>query len=134
MIRTPGYLVLLVCLTPLVGCTPSALDGTFNSPDPAAKLNAIKTAGINRDATAIPHLIQQLESDDPSVRLFAIGALERITGTRLGYIPYDPPTKRRAAIEGWLRAYHADDYSGSTAAESVKPIDPINEPVTTAAP
>ena len=110
----------------LPACAPSALEGTFNSPDPAAKLNAIRRAGIERDRSAIPRLIEQLDSDDPSVRMFAIGALDRITGTRLGYNYYDPPAERRAAVDRWVRAYHEHrfDPAAQPAAHAAAPPEP----------
>jgi 23S rRNA A2030 N6-methylase RlmJ len=45
-----------------------------------------------------------LGSDDPAVRLYAIVALEKITGERRGYSPYDPPYEREQAIERWVAA------------------------------
>ena len=74
----------VACLVMLCGCAPPpASEGGFDSPDPAAKLYAITIAGQRKDRSAIPHLIEQLDSDDIAVRMFAIGSLELITGTRL---------------------------------------------------
>lgn len=77
----------------------------FNANDPGAKLAAIIEAGREKDRSAIPHLIEQLESDDQAVRMYAILALERITGTRRGYRYYAPPAERQNAIRRWVRAY-----------------------------
>ena len=85
----------------MVACTPRAREGGFHAADPAAKLYAIHRAGDRRDAGAVPDLIEQLDHDDPAVRMLAIGALERITGERHGYDPSAPPAARRAAIEQW---------------------------------
>jgi len=49
-------------------------------------------------------LVEQLDSDDPAVRVFAINALERITGERLGYNPYANEVARRSAIDAWADA------------------------------
>lgn len=76
----------------------------FDSPDPGAKLRAILDAGGTKDVSAIPALVEQLASDDPAVRLCSIIALDRITGTRLGYSPYAPDAQRRAAVNQWARA------------------------------
>lgn len=96
----------------LGGCAPPpASEGGFNSRDPAAKLYAIQRAGEQRDRSAIPHLIEQLNSDDEAVRMFAIISLEKITGTRLGYSPYDPAWKREPAVGKWVAAYKNGEFA-----------------------
>jgi len=62
---------------------------------------AITNAGNSEDRTAIPDLIEQLESHDPGARLLAIRALERITGTTLGYDHADSIWSRAAGIRKW---------------------------------
>lgn len=90
----------------LVACAePPISEGGFDAADPGSKLYAITRAGQRQDASAIPNLIQQLDSDDAAVRMYAIGALHRITGERKGYVYYAPQTDRDAAIERWLAAY-----------------------------
>lgn len=95
-------MVLLLAMLP--ACGPRASDGDFDSDNPAAKLYAIRRAGEERDRSKIPKLVEQLDSDDPAVRMLAIGALERITGQRHGYNPYASPQDRRAAVEAWEQA------------------------------
>ena len=92
-------LVVLIAAVP-VGCAPPASRGGFNSDNPASKLYAIRRAG--RSDT--PQLVEQLNSDDPAVRMMSIHALEQITGTRLGYHPYGSEADRRSAIEAWVQA------------------------------
>lgn len=87
---------------------PPARDGGFNSPDPASKLYAIRRAGREQDRSKIPDLIQQLNSDDAAVRMFAIQALEKIDGTRRGYDPYASAGLRAEAIRAWLESYPPD--------------------------
>jgi hypothetical protein len=90
----------------LVACAePPMSEGGFDAADPGSKLYAITRAGQQKDASAIPDLIQQLDSDDAAVRMYAIGALHRITGERKGYVYYAPQADRDAAIERWLDAY-----------------------------
>ena len=91
------------------GCAPRASDGGFHSANPGAKLYAIRQAGHTADRTAIPHLIEQLDSDDMAVRMYAIGALERITGTRRGYVYYESPAKRQPAVDPWVAAYRSGE-------------------------
>lgn len=77
----------------------------FDSPEPASRLRAITQAARERDASAIPDLIRALESDDPAVRLFAIRALERVTGETRGYDHAAPESRRREAVDRWA-AWH----------------------------
>lgn len=89
----------------LVGCRPPAARlGGFDSLDPASKLYAVRRAGEARDRGAVADLVEQLDSDDPAVRMFTINALERITGERLGYDPYAGPAGRREAADAWAQA------------------------------
>ena len=88
----------------LASCGPAAIDGGFDSPNPAAKMYAIEHAARVGDRSAICQIIEQLDSDDPAVRLLAIGALERLTGRTYGYRHFDPPQQRREAIDRWVEA------------------------------
>jgi hypothetical protein len=96
--------VVLTVLSVLSGCGPRASQGGFDSDNPAAKLYAIRDAGARRDTAAIPKLVEQLTSDDPAVRVFAIEALERITGERLGYNPSADLLVRAEAVDRWEQA------------------------------
>lgn len=98
----------------LAGCTPPASEGGFDSPDPASKLYAIHRAGEQNDRAAVPQLVQQLDSDDPAVRMMSIDALERITGERMGYNPYGPLPERREAIERWVEAVREERFSATS--------------------
>lgn len=102
--------------TVLGGCTPRADVGGFDSPDPQSRLYAILRAGNDKDRSALPHLIDALGSDDQAVRLYAIQALERITGQRKGYVYYAPPARREEAIRRWLEAYRNGELGESGAA------------------
>lgn len=84
----------------LSGCIPSTPRG-FDSPDPTSRLVAISEAGESGDASAVPDLIEQLESNDPGARLLAIRSLERITGETLGYHYADPWWSRANAVRRW---------------------------------
>ena len=101
----------------LAGCAPAVSEGGFDAPDPASRLYAIREAGQERNLEAVPHLIESLNSDDPVVRMFAIRALERTTGRRLGYDPYGTEVERQAAINRWVEAHEA----GLTRADGTNP-------------
>lgn len=97
-------LVLFILLPMLAGCGPSATAGGFDSANPAAKLYAIEQAARVNDRSAIPRIVEQLESDDPAVRSLAISTLERMTGETYGYRDFDPPSVRQAAVQRWVNA------------------------------
>ena len=79
--------------------------GGFGSPEPGARLVAIMQAAHDRDQSAIPHLIESLDSDDSAVRLMAIGTLEELTGQTLGYRHEDPLWRRDQAVDRWVAWY-----------------------------
>lgn len=112
----PGFFLLTVALA---ACSPPpASEGGFHSPDPASRLYAIHRAGEQRDRRAVPDLVEQLDNDDPVVRLMTIQALDRITGTRLGYNPYAPPAQRREAIDRWVAAVHERRFTSSESSDN----------------
>ncbi len=102
-----GRLCLLIGLLHLPACAPPISEGGFDAPDPGSKLYAIHRAGVQRDVTAIPRLIEQLESDDPAVRQFADQALRIITGKEMGFRHFDPPHLRQPAVGRWQEAYQS---------------------------
>lgn len=91
----------------LASCT-QAPEADFNSPEPAARNAAIVRAASLRDEGAIPDLVRMLESDDPATRLLAITALERLTGTSLGYDHAASEPARRAGVDAWRARGRAD--------------------------
>lgn len=94
----------MIAMTIMGGCGPKASEGGFDSDNPAAKLYAIRDAGERKDTTAVPQLVEQLDNDDPAVRVFAIEALERITGQRMGYNPNVSRHDRAKAVNRWEQA------------------------------
>lgn len=120
-------LIVIVGLSFLTACTPRASEGTMNSDNPASRLYAIQRAGEERDASAVPQLVESLDSDDPAVRMMAILALEKITGTRRGYDPYAPAMQRHAAVEAWREAVESGN--SPTATVTDPPATASNPPV-----
>lgn len=74
--------------------------GGFDSDNPATKLYAIRQAN-HED---LSQLVEQLDSDDPAVRMMAIQSLQRLTNTRLDYNPYGSIVSRRLQIKAWTKA------------------------------
>jgi len=97
----PGKCLLLV-IAAAGGCGPSMPRG-FDSPEPAARMDAIVDAARRSDRSAVPRIVPLLDSDDPATRLLAIETLERLTGETFGYDYAAPPADRVAAVERWRR-------------------------------
>lgn len=95
--------ILLVSPLTLFACSQPSMTGGFDSPNPAAKMHATIQAVRMGDRSAVRQIVEQLDSDDPAVRLLAIMALERLTGQTLGYEHEAPKWDRDAAIERWVR-------------------------------
>ena len=69
--------------------------------DPTVKIAGIKQAVARKDRAALPALVEQLDSDDPAVRLFALEALERFAGERFGYEYYFDEQQRKPSLAKW---------------------------------
>ena len=114
--------ILILVLAAPAGCgAPRASEGGFDSPNPASRLYAIRLAGQQRDASAIPDLIESLESDDQAVRMMAIIALEQVTGTRMGYDPYARQPARQVTADNWTRAWRAGRFDSLQSGQGKQP-------------
>lgn len=94
---------MLIGMTALLAgaCTAPASEPDFDAAAPAPRLQAIQQAGAQRDPAATRSLIEQLDSDDPAVRMLAYEALRRIDDTEHGFHHGDPAPERRDAIARW---------------------------------
>ena len=99
--RIAALLLLLIATGSSAGCAGSGPVVGLKSDEVAGRIQAMKLAAQRRDQSAVPALVLALESDDPAERLFAIEALERITGTNLGYHYYDSDAARAQAVRRW---------------------------------
>jgi len=95
--------LLAISVVLLAGC--GGRDISFNSKDPGGRIQAATEAAANNDQSAIPDLIEMLDSDDPAARFVAIGTLERFTGQTFGYDYADPEWERRQAVDRWVAWY-----------------------------
>jgi len=98
----------------VVGCV-GARDSAvrqLESPDPSDRILAIIELTERNDdritgggpegrGSIVPLLVDRLEDEDEGVRFFAIVALEKLTGTRMGYRYGDPDHLRREAVQRW---------------------------------
>src|SRR5947209_6868692 len=101
------------CAAAACGCTPHDPQ-RIGATDPTNNIPAIQQAAREKDRQAIPGLVQQLDSDDPAVRFYAIEALRKLTGETFGYRFYDDTEQRRPAVARWKR-YVAAMKEGRTA-------------------
>jgi hypothetical protein len=76
---------------------------TVTHDDPGIKIPAIKKAVREKDRSVVPRLVEELSSDDPAVRFYAIGALEELTGQTLGYQYFEDDEGRKPAIQKWKK-------------------------------
>lgn len=104
--RTTPRLAAALWVTLLASCGPT-IRPDFNSPEPAARNDAIVNAAATKDRAAVPDLVRMLESDDPATRCLAINALDAIVGERLGYDGADDEMTRKAAIARWKARFPA---------------------------
>lgn len=101
-------LVAMFAVSLLAGaCQAPRPDPDVRHPDPSVKIPAMKKAVREQDRAAIAPLIDDLDNDDPAVRLYAIEALERMTGETHGYQYWDDAKDRAPAIMRW-RAWLAE--------------------------
>lgn len=98
-LKTGSILVALGLLAG--GCTAPRPPLVVSDPDPSVKIPAIKKAVREKDLGAVRQLVQDLDSDDPAVRFYAIGGLERLTGQRFGYDYSADEIRRRPAVIRW---------------------------------
>ena len=104
--RADGAILTLAC------CVAAAFASSCRAPrppltvthdDPGIKIPAIKKAVREKDKSVVPRLVEELSSDDPAVRFYAIGALEELTGETFGYQYFEDEDGRKPAIEKWKK-------------------------------
>ncbi len=91
---------LIVLSMLIVGCARPVGRGIADD-DASFKIPAIKSAVSEKNAKAIPQLVEDLDSEDAAVRFYAIEGLRRLTGETFGYRFYDNEADRREAVEKW---------------------------------
>jgi hypothetical protein len=98
------------------GGATSRADVSLESPDPSVRVRSVVRAAESNEASVIPLLVDRLEDEDEAVRFYAILALERLTGTRLGYKYGASEAQRRADVERWRRFLVESEWRGATPA------------------
>lgn len=88
-------------VTGLTGCQAPRGPVSVNSDDPDLQILAMRRDASDRSPTDVPKLVEDLQSDDPAIRFYAIEALRRITHDDFGYCFYDDADQRKAATARW---------------------------------
>lgn len=96
----PLAATLFLALASLPACV--SMQPGFDSPEPAARIDAILAAARANDTSAVPDLVALLDSDDPATRLLAIRTLEKLTGTTNDYDYAANDAQREKGVERWL--------------------------------
>jgi hypothetical protein len=91
----------LSCVVLTGGCKTARGPLDLESDDPAILVPSITDAVERSDKSAVDGLVDDLESDDPGVRMFAETGLRRLTGTDMGYRHYASPADRAVAVARW---------------------------------
>jgi len=89
-------------------CAPPVYKGGFDAPDSASKLYAIERAVHAGDASKVPDIVAQLDSEDTIVRMVAIEALRRLTGETFDYQYEVARSERNPAVERWVAYVKGD--------------------------
>ena len=90
---------LATAITP--GCRAPRPPLSVEHEDPGIKIPAMKKAVREQDRSVVPQLVEDLASDDPAVRFFAIRALEELTGRTFEFQYFEDEEVRKAALEQW---------------------------------
>jgi len=94
------------------GCAPVPVG--FDAPSELRRLDAVVEAAQKDDRSpeTIRHIIEQLDSFDPAMRMISIRTLERLTGETLGYDYAAPVWERSLAVDHWVDWYEQTYGSG----------------------
>jgi HEAT repeat protein len=109
------------------GCDAPPIKPVLTDPDPSVKIPAIELAARQHDMSAIPTLINNLDSADPAIRFYANDALRKLTGQDFDYLFYADQDVRRPAVLRWKAWYAASNHGSSVrcpAAASPQAVQP----------
>lgn len=120
-----NYLWLAAVIIIIVAGCSSPLDrkpqlSDLDNPNPMIKIMAIKWAGDNKLSSAVPQLVDLLQDEDRSVRLYSICSLRRITGTDCGYDYKAAAHVRAVAIKCWRQFLRTDQSHNRKESQNVK--------------
>ncbi len=85
----------------LSGCAAPPVEPSLQSDSAVEKVPALIDQADRGDDADFRALVGSLDDPDPAVRLYAIRALEELTGQTHGYRYYQRTAERRPAVEQW---------------------------------
>jgi hypothetical protein len=94
-------LVIILLLVP--GCV-DRVPATLRDDDPARRIPLIVHAAETGDRSALPVLVDGLDSSDPAIRFYSHDALRRLTGRNFSYDWQLDEPDRREAVRLWRAA------------------------------
>jgi hypothetical protein len=94
---------IMVAISFCAACQDSRGPVSIKSDDPDLQILAMKrdVACDNRDD--IPAMVNDLQSDDPAIRFYAIEGLHRLTHDDFGYHYYDTDDERAPGLARWKK-------------------------------
>jgi vesicle coat complex subunit len=88
----------------MVGCAaPRDIARDFQDEDPNTRIAAVRRSGRGKLESSVPYLVDRLTDSEAEVRMFAIIALEEITGLTHDYRHYDASAARQEAVDRWRK-------------------------------
>ncbi len=121
-LRSKLTAALVLCIGASPSCSSShEVRRGMNSPDALGRALAIREAAESNDRHSVPLLVDRLEDEDEAVRLFAIKALVKMTGSRLGYDYAKPADQRAGAVAQWREYVLAGRHMSPDAVEDEPP-------------
>ena len=94
-------MLLIACLGMIAGCQDSRGPVSITSDDPDLQILAIKQDAASNGRKDIPAMVADLDSDDPAIRFYSIGALKELTHDDMGYHYYQTDEERAPAFSRW---------------------------------
>jgi hypothetical protein len=114
-----GCLATVVASALVAGCAQPEVAADLESDVPQERIMGLAEAARRNDPDAADDYVVMLESSDPAVRMFAIGALERLTGETKGYDYAAPESDRAPAVAAWTAWVAAGGVRGGAGASGV---------------
>lgn len=99
--RRVGFIFVLALSAADLSCTAPRPAPNVADPDPQVNIAGIREMVARKDRSKLPALVDQLDSDDPAVRMYAIHALETFAGQRFGYEYYFDDEQRKPSLARW---------------------------------
>jgi len=123
-----GLAVLVWALVPAAGCQSAEQQRKqLSSPDAVGRVRAAVWLAETGDSEALHRLVGLLEDRDRAVRMYAILALQRLTGQTYNYRYYASEPQRRRAVLRWQEALRRGELrvraAGHAGASAERPAD-----------